>query len=148
MKREIIIHDEHNIKGFFDNYRFLSNFESCDVLFDGIIYPSSENAYQAAKSLDIEVRKKFVDISSTDSKKLGKIVEIRPDWNNIKLDIMYSIVFDKFTRNSKLGDQLIETGDKYLEETNYWKDTFWGVCNGVGKNWLGRILMDVREQIR
>lgn len=148
MKREIIIHDEHNIKGFFDNYRFLSNFEPCDVLFDGIIYPSSENAYQAAKSLDIEVRKKFVDISSTDSKKLGKIVEIRPDWNNIKLDIMYSIVFDKFTRNSKLGDQLIETGDKYLEETNYWKDTFWGVCNGVGKNWLGRILMDVREQIR
>lgn len=148
MKREIIIHDEHNIKGFFDNYRFLSNFESCDVLFDGIIYPSSENAYQAAKSLDIEVRKKFVDISSTESKKLGKIVEIRPDWNNIKLDIMYSIVFDKFTRNSKLGDQLIETGDKYLEETNYWKDTFWGVCNGVGKNWLGRILMDVREQIR
>jgi len=148
MKREIIIHDEHNIKGFFDNYRFLSNFEPCDVLFDGIIYPSSENAYQAAKSLDIEVRKKFVDISSTDSKKLGKIVEIRPDWNNIKLDIMYSIVFDKFTRNSKLGDQLIETSDKYLEETNYWKDTFWGVCNGVGKNWLGRILMDVREQIR
>ncbi len=148
MKREIIIHDEHNIKGFFDNYRFLSNFEPCDVLFDGIIYPSSENAYQAAKSLDIEVRKKFVDISSTDSKKIGKIVEIRPDWNNIKLDIMYSIVFDKFTRNSKLGDQLIETGDRYLEETNYWKDTFWGVCNGVGKNWLGRILMDVREQIR
>ncbi len=148
MKREIITHDEHNIKGFFDNYRFLSNFEPCDVLFDGIIYPSSENAYQAAKSLDIEVRKKFVGINSTESKKLGKIVEIRPDWNNIKLDIMYSIVFDKFTRNSKLGDQLIETGDKYLEETNYWKDTFWGVCNGVGKNWLGRILMDVREQIR
>lgn len=148
MKREIIIHDEHNIKGFFDNYRFLSNFEPCDVLFDGIIYPSSENAYQAAKSLDIEVRKKFVDISSTDSKKLGKIVEIRPDWNSIKLDIMFSIVFDKFTRNSKLGDQLIETGDKYLEETNSWKDTFWGVCNGVGKNWLGRILMDVRQQIR
>jgi ribA/ribD-fused uncharacterized protein len=148
MKRETVQHDEHNIKGFFDNYRFLSNFEPCDVLFDGIIYPSSENAYQAAKSLDTEVRKKFVDISSTESKKLGKIVEIRTDWNNIKLDIMYSIVFDKFTRNSKLGDQLIETGDKYLEETNYWKDTFWGVCNGVGKNWLGRILMDVREQIR
>jgi ribA/ribD-fused uncharacterized protein len=148
MKRETVQHDEHNIKGFFDNYRFLSNFEPCDVLFDGIIYPSSENAYQAAKSLDTEVRKKFVDISSTESKKLGKIVEIRTDWNNIKLDIMYSIVFDKFTRNSKLGDQLIETGDKYLEETNYWKDTYWGVCNGVGKNWLGRILMDVREQIR
>lgn len=148
MKRETVQHDEHNIKGFFDNYRFLSNFEPCDVLFDGIIYPSSENAYQAAKSLDTEVRKKFVDISSTESKKLGKIVEIRTDWNNIKLDIMYSIVFDKFTRNSKLGDQLIETGDKYLEETNYWKDTFWGVCNGVGKNWLGRILMDVRQQIR
>ena len=148
MKRETVQHDEHNIKGFFDNYRFLSNFEPCDVLFDGIIYPSSENAYQAAKSLDTEVRKKFVDISSTESKKLGKIVEIRTDWNNIKLDIMFSIVFDKFTRNSKLGDQLIETGDKYLEETNSWKDTFWGVCNGVGKNWLGRILMDVREQIR
>jgi predicted NAD-dependent protein-ADP-ribosyltransferase YbiA (DUF1768 family) len=49
---------------------------------------------------------------------------------------MYDIVFDKFTRNKSLGDKLLETGDKYLEETNHWHDTCWGVCNGVGTNWL------------
>jgi predicted NAD-dependent protein-ADP-ribosyltransferase YbiA (DUF1768 family) len=61
---------------------------------------------------------------------------------------MYSIVLDKFTRNSKLGDLLIETGDRYLEETNHWGDKIWGVCDSVGTNWLGKILMDVRNQIR
>jgi predicted NAD-dependent protein-ADP-ribosyltransferase YbiA (DUF1768 family) len=55
---------------------------------------------------------------------------------------------DKFSRNYQLGDLLIETGDKYLEETNHWKDKIWGVCDGVGKNWLGKILMDVRTQIK
>jgi len=148
MNKEIILHDEYNIKGFFGDYRFLSNFEPCIIIYENIKYPSSENAYQAAKSLDQSVRNMFVDISPTNSKKLGKQIDIRPDWNNIKLNVMYEIVYDKFSRNNKLGDMLIETGDKYLEETNYWSDKYWGVCNGVGQNWLGKILMDVRQKIK
>jgi len=147
-ERDYIIHDESQIKGFFGEYRFLSNFELGDVIYEGIKYPSSENAYQAAKSLDLEIRNQFVNISPNESKKLGRKVDVREDWEEVKYGIMYQIVLDKFSRNYQLGDLLIETGDKYLEETNHWKDKIWGVCDGVGKNWLGKILMDVRTQIK
>ena len=146
-ERDYVIHDESNIKGFFGEYRFLSNFELGEVVFEGIKYPSSENAYQAAKSLNTDVRKKFVSIEPSDSKKLGRKIIVRNDWEKVKYNVMYEIVLDKFTRNKNLGDLLINTGDKYLEETNHWKDTIWGVCDGVGKNWLGKILMDVRSQL-
>jgi ribA/ribD-fused uncharacterized protein len=147
-ERDYIIHDESQIKGFFGEYRFLSNFELGDVIYEGIKYPSSENAYQAAKSLDLEIRNQFVNISPNESKKLGQKIDVREDWEEVKYGIMYQIVLDKFSRNYELGDLLIETGDKYLEETNHWKDKVWGVCDGVGKNWLGKILMDVRTQIK
>ena len=107
-----------------------------------------KNAYQAAKSLDLEIRNQFVNISPDESKKLGRKTNVREDWEEVKYGIMYQIVLDKFSRNYQLGDLLIETGDKYLEETNHWKDKIWGVCDGVGKNWLGKILMDVRTQIK
>ena len=148
IEREYIIHDENQIKGFFDEYRYLSNFEVAEVVFEGVKYPSTENAYQAAKSIDPEVRKKFVNITPSESKKLGRQIQIREDWEQVKYRVMYEIVFDKFTRHSKLGDLLLETGDRYLEETNHWSDKIWGVCDGVGTNWLGKILMDVRNQIR
>lgn len=146
-ERSYIIHDEKNVKGFFEEYRFLSNFEVGDVVYDGVRYPSSENAYQAAKSLDPDVRKQFVSITPSQSKKLGRSIEVRSDWENVKYRVMYDICLDKFTRHSHFGDALIETGDKYLEETNHWKDVTWGVCDGVGKNWLGKILMDIRSQL-
>lgn len=148
IERDFVVHDENQIKGFFGKYHFLSNFELGEVVFEGIKYPSSENAYQAAKSLDIDVRKQFTNISPNESKKLGRKISMRQDWESVKYSVMFQIVLDKFTRHRNFGDLLIETGDKYLEETNYWGDKIWGVCDGVGKNWLGKILMDVRTQIR
>lgn len=143
---EYAIHDRKTIMGFFGPFRFLSNFYQSPVYFENILYPSSENAYQAAKKLDIELRKKFVDISLSESKKLGRSINIRPDWESIKYDIMYIIVFDKFYRNHKLRRKLLLTGDAYLEETNHWKDTCWGKTEeGVGRNSLGKILMIIRE---
>jgi predicted NAD-dependent protein-ADP-ribosyltransferase YbiA (DUF1768 family) len=61
---------------------------------------------------------------------------------------MYDIVLDKFTRNPYLAEMLVETGDRYLEESNHWNDTVWGVCDGIGTNWLGKIIMDVRDQLK
>ena len=147
-ERDYVIHDELQVKGFFNEYRFLSNYELGNVLYEGIIYPSSENAYQAAKSIDPKIGERFINVGTNDAKKMAKSITVREDWDEIKYDVMYNIVLDKFTRNSELGDKLIETSDKYLEETNHWKDTTWGVCDGVGKNWLGKILMDVRNTIK
>lgn len=176
------IHDENNIKGFFGDYRFLSNFHLCDVWFEGILYPSSENAYMASKTLDPNIRilfsknppaqmlrfkdKKDRDneieinpnkhLSPAGARKFGQTIELRPDWENIKYDMMLSIVFDKFWRNKDIQILLLDTGDKYLEELNHWGDKFWGVYTWdskagrvyLGENNLGKILMKVRNCLK
>ena len=142
------VHDDLNIKGFVDNYRWLSNFYPCKVLFKGLAFNSAENAYQAAKSLDPEVWKEFVPLSPAQAKKKGREIEMREDWDKVKLGIMCDILVDKFHRNRDLRNKLLGTGDKYLEETNWWGDRYWGVCKGVGENHLGGLLMKVRDQLK
>lgn len=93
-------------------------------------------------------------LSAKDSKTAWKtfgenaILDDTPEeWNSRKYDVMSIILMDKFYRNVKLRDLLISTGDKYLEEKNWWSDSDWGVDSetGIGKNNLGKILMKVRE---
>lgn len=140
---------EDAIYGFFDEYRFLSNFHVAPVIYQGIEYPSSEHAYQAAKTLDENIRREFAALPTpNDAKHKGKkLKNIRPDWESIKYKVMYDIVFDKFIRNHDLKEKLLATGRKHLEETNWWGDKTWGVYNGIGKNWLGKILMIVRSEL-
>ena len=139
---------QNKINGFFGKRRFLSNFWECPITFEGLEYPSVENAYQAAKTFDIESRNKFQNITPKESKSLGKKIEIRGDWEMVKLHIMLHLSLEKFTRHPDLGTQLIETDDSYLEETNWWGDTFWGIHNCQGENNLGKILMKVRDIIK
>lgn len=145
MYKDYIIHDDNNIKGFFGEYRWLSNFHESNVYFENLIYTSTENAYQAAKCVDAKKRLEFLGITPSQSKKLGRSVEVRSDWQDVKYDIMALVVFDKFYRNLELRTLLVNTGSKYIEETNHWKDMYWGVYNGVGENNLGKILMKVRQ---
>lgn len=140
-----VLHDDYNIKGFTGNYRFLSNFYPAPVYFDGLLYPSTEHAYQAAKTEDVGVRSAlFLNCTSGQAKKNGRIITVRPDWERVKFDVMSAVVFDKFYRNIHLRNELLTTGTKYLEETNHWNDTYWGVCNEKGHNNLGIVLMGVR----
>lgn len=151
--KDIIVHDDSNIKGFFCQYRWLSNFYSCPVYYEGIGYNSSECAYQSAKLYPV-YREYMRKLSAKDSKTAWKtfgenaILDDTPEeWNSRKYDVMSIILMDKFYRNVKLRDLLISTGDKYLEEKNWWSDSDWGVDSetGIGKNNLGKILMKVRE---
>jgi N-glycosidase YbiA len=82
------------------------------------------------------------------AKALGKRIELRKDWNDIKLDIMYKIVKNKFTQNPTLTKLLVDTNDKVIIEGNTWGDIYWGMCKGKGENHLGKILMKVRKEIR
>ena len=148
--RNYIVHDENNIKGFFGEYRWLSNFHICTVRFEGVEYPSSENAYMAAKTTDLELRKQFETITPPEARKLGKKIELREGWNEMRIEVMSSIIFDKFLRNKDLREALLKTGDKYLEESCHWHDYWWAVHyneDGVGKgeNNLGKILMRNRN---
>lgn len=136
------------IYGFFKEHRFLSNFHVCPVMYQGVIYRSSENAYQAAKTDDIDERNKMQYVTPSDSKKLGRLVTLRKDWDDNKDIIMLQILLDKFTRNKDLRKLLLATAPKYLEETNWWNDTYWGTCNDIGENKLGKTLMGARDDIQ
>jgi predicted NAD-dependent protein-ADP-ribosyltransferase YbiA (DUF1768 family) len=81
-------------------------------------------------------------------KAFGKTIILRPDWNDVKLKIMENLLRQKFKKGSELGDKLVETFPKILIEGNTWNDTFWGICNSVGKNHLGKLLMKIRRDIK
>ena len=135
---------------FAGKYRFLSNFAPVyfGVVLDGETYPTVEHAYQAAKTFDAKERT-FIRMLSKpgQAKRAGRSVRLRGDWDAVKLDIMLHLLRQKFG-NARLRDALLATGDSELVEGNYWGDTFWGKCAGVGDNHLGRLLMQVREEIQ
>lgn len=141
------------ILGFFGEHRWLSNFWLASVTFEGAEYPSTEAAYQAAKSLDPEIRAQFQDLRGTSmqvgkaARKLGRKLTVRPDWDHVKFDVMLKVTREKY-KHPDLKALLLATGDAYLEETNDWGDQFWGVCRGVGTNHLGVILMRVRQELK
>lgn len=140
-----IVHDKENIKGFVKDYRFLSNFHQAPVYFEGFMYPSTENAYMAAKTLNTAERTQFIHIEPKEAKALGRKIALRPDWETVKVDIMASVVFDKFYRHKSLRKKLLATGNAYLSEANHWKDLVWGTDEeGNGQNLLGKLLMNIR----
>ena len=135
------------ISSFRGKNEFLSNMYSCRVVINGEVYPSAEHAFQAMKSLDRDVRITLsVCPSAKDVKRYGRKIALRPDWEDVKVDIMYNILKAKFT-NPVLAQKLLATKDEELIEGNTWGDTFWGVCKGKGKNMLGNLLMKVRKEI-
>jgi len=136
------------ITSFTGKYRFLSNFYPVDINYESITYPSVENAYQAAKTTDILQRIPFQTMSAAQAKRAGKILDIRPDWDEVKKSIMFTLVYNKFKFHPKLGKMLLDTGNSMLVEGNTWGDTYWGICNGKGFNHLGDILMKIRNHLR
>lgn len=141
------------IESFTANYRFLSNFfpTAKPIVFGTLAFPSTEHAYQAAKFLDLELRKRFLTGTPGSAKrladKLRKEGKLRADWTNIRESLMLHFLRQKFYQTD-LMLPLLETGDAELIEGNCWHDTFWGVCNGKGSNKLGKLLMQVREECR
>ena len=156
--KAIASHNDNEIKGFFGEYRFLSNFWPAKVSLDGEEYNSTENAYQAAKYKK-EKREFFKKCSPKEAVLFVRDHFIEEhtieEWGKAKLEIMKNLLLQKFDKNLNPENykKLLETGDRYLEETNYWGDTFWGVNKsdlneeGVGENNLGKLLMDIRKKL-
>jgi len=137
------------IYSFSGQHTFLSNFSAANVELDGEVYPTVEHAYQAAKTLDVDERHKIRLQAKTagQAKKMGNKVKLRKNWEMIKVVVMRSLLEQKFAVGTMPHDWLLKTGDAELIEGNYWHDTFWGVCDGVGENWLGRLLMEIRDEL-
>ena len=137
------------IDKFHGEHRWLSNFWPAPVYWAGLLHKTVEHAYQAAKSTDDNERA-IIWIAATPgvAKKLGKkLKHVDPNWDNRKRAVMENLLVQKFSKDP-LRQMLLDTGTEELVEGNTWGDTFWGVCDGVGENHLGKLLMKIRNEIR
>lgn len=135
------------ITSFQGEYRFLSNFWPAFVYFEGVLYPTVENAYQAAKTTSPALRASFVAIAPGAAKRLARQLDIRSDWHDVNVRVMAKLLAQKFALNTTLAATLLATDDRELIEGNTWGDTFWGVCRGKGQNVLGNLLMQRRNHL-
>lgn len=141
---------------------FLSNFYNTYVNYEGILYSSSEAAFQAAKTLDTNERKRISTMLPSDAKKAGRALQLRPDWEEVKDKVMYDVCHAKFVSSPtrpkltemRIDEKLLATGDEELVEGNTWHDNYWGNCTCdkckdiTGKNMLGKTLMRIRSELK
>jgi len=139
---------EYYIKGFFEKYRPLSNFDTTKFIMDGITFKSAEHALQYYKTDCSEWKEKILNTPTpAKAKEYGHQCPMKDEWEDTKVKIVQEILYNKFSQNAHLRAFLLNTGFKYLEETNNWGDDFWGVYNGAGKNMMGKALMIVRTRL-
>lgn len=144
---EGVVHDAKKIGGFVGEYRWLSNFFPCRVEWEGRVYRSTEAAYQSGKYPAAE-RDVFTTLDPDPAKKLSRTKPYdTAAWETRKERTMREVIWAKFSQNPELAAKLLATGDKVLEETNWWGDEIWGVFKGKGQNLLGRVLMDTRARL-
>ena len=149
-----------------DMYRFLSHFHPAPVHLDGETSPTVEHYYQTQKSFDPAYREAIRGaISPGMAKRLAAPPQAprkfsgqswfrkhhalpRPDWHEVKLEIMRRADRAKFTQNPDLAAMLMATGDAALVEDSS-GEPYWSTGpDGRGENWAGRLLMEIREELR
>jgi len=132
---------------FTGEWTFLSNFYPSTLHYKGHIFRTAEHAYQASKcstQSEIEVIKSA--LTPVEAKKLGKSVILPPEWETLKVHNMREILRAKF-QNPFLRDRLKETRGQEIRNENSFHEKFWGTSKGEGKNMLGVLLMEIREEI-
>lgn len=141
------------IESFMKEYRWLSNFYNFDkpLNYGGDTYQTVEHFYVAMKTVDMGLRKVISNKPLKGLKAYGRTLEIREDWEDIKVDVMeYALMYKFSTNNPNLRKKLLNTAGLHIQEGNHWGDKFWGVClkTGKGDNNLGKLLMKVRNHIQ
>lgn len=137
------------VERFRGEYGWLSNFADVQIPLKGVVYPSVEHAYMAQKSSDPEWIKFCMFHTAGKVKRKSREIEVRPDWDDVKLDVMQVCLTRKFNQEP-FRTKLIQTGDMYIQEGNYHNDKFWGFClkTNEGENHLGKMIMKIRETLR
>lgn len=143
------------IDSFSGKYAFLSNFSKTRVSVFGFEFPTAEHAFQAAKSTKIaDLQAILVCGTPTLARRYGRKVELRPNWEEIKVDVMRQVLAAKFALGSELAKKLIKTGGAHLVEGNKHGDEFWGCVTSAqgntpwqGMNQLGILLMERRTEL-
>lgn len=127
---------------------FLSNFTTSPISDEFGTYLTVEHYFQAKKAVNKEDFLLIINAPTPGkAKQLGKKITLRQDWEEVKDQIMLEGLRKKFSI-PEFKKMLLLTGDEELIEGNYWGDTYWGVSHGKGQNKLGKLLMQVREEIK
>ncbi len=157
------------ITSFTGEYAFLSNFYRCPFMVYSSVWPTAEHCYQASKAAD-PGQARWVATAETpgEARRRGRQVVLLPAWDRRRRAIMLEILLAKFDLPTELGDRLLATRPHALVEGSAWGDDFWGAVAGLpvyrltdspwlwkddagmcwqGRNWLGRLLMTVRDVI-
>jgi len=134
-----------------DEFGEFSNFAPYPIKLDGKRWPTSEHYFQAHKFLDAAVRERIRRTASPmEAAKLGRSrkLRLRSDWEAVKVSIMQKAVQAKFDQHADLAALLLGTHDARLIE-HAPDDAFWGDGgDGSGRNMLGQILMQLRDELR
>ncbi len=143
------------IDAFRGRWAFLSNFHPAPFTYGGIDYPTSEHAFNALKTTDLDARLSIAAApTAREAKRLGRHVNLRPGWDDrVRFEVMADVLRAKFCCHPGRVDALLSTGDALLVEGNTWCDVTWGRCvchrhRGTGANHLGRLLMELRDELK
>lgn len=132
-------------------YGFFSNFAPYAIYLKDKVWPTSEHYFQAQKFVGTRDEEQIRQTQTPrEAAKMGRDRSrpLRSDWEAVKDDIMREALYAKFTQHPDLTDKLLETGNARLVEHTK-NDSYWGDGgDGIGKNMLGQLLMEVRERIR
>jgi ribA/ribD-fused uncharacterized protein len=143
------------IRDFHGENFFLDNFFVRDFIIDGVVYKTVEHRFQSKKMMNKEDEFEIIVADSpSKAKMLGNMLYMRKDWYRVRYSVMLEAVWEKFSQHEDLKNKLLETGEALLVEGNTWHDNIWGDCECIkcrnieGQNYLGKILMKVREELR
>lgn len=134
-----------------DPYGEFSNFYACPIEVDEKLWPTTEHYFQAQKFRGTEHEESIrLEPSPMIAARMGRdrSKPLRPDWENVKDEVMARALYAKFTQHPTLHDQLLATADAHLVEHTK-NDSYWGDAgDGTGRNRLGTLLMDLRARLR
>ena len=149
--------NQSKVEVFAGGYHFLSNFYQRPIPYRGLEFKSGEHLFNALKTTDITEALWVMNAELPgEAKSRGRRVTLKPNWDETeRFKAMRSTIGAKFLYDFVLREQLLETGDAYLEEGNTWHDQVWGnclcsrpSCQSPGQNHLGKLLMELRSDIR
>lgn len=128
-----------------------SNFSSFAVMYKGRLCSTSEHAYHVEKFDDLAIIDEIANARSAhDALQIAKRHKDkrRPDWDDVKVSVMYEVCRAKLEQHPYIQKLLLETGDRLIVEDSH-KDGFWGWGpKGDGRNELGKIWMRLRDELR
>lgn len=131
-------------------YDVFSNFSALAVEFEGVLYPTAEHAYQAAKCTDPAgkeaIRQAKSPAEAKDIANLAYQAARHPQWDDIKVGVLEQILRAKVAQHNVVRQALLRSGQEEIGEASP-DDTFWGYGDGKGQNQLGKLWMKIRGEL-